>query len=253
MGFKKEKYVCLLSFLFIVACGQSEDAGFGVPTYVATEKIDGTSLGEPETNESLILEDEISQHLVVEDDVFGQGEDFSQLSDKEIEDAYADDLESLNTAIDTFAQTGLLVPQETMLAAKTKKKGGGGMSGMSCLGLGIQGEAGGESHEGMVAVGRTLLRRAGGSIAKVCSALFARGQFESMQKRNRKVSAASLRAAQASVAAGSWPYDHFINKVLQRRMGRKIPQWVRNFEKWGCLVKNVGAHTFYASKNCKRK
>lgn len=252
MGFKKELYVCLISVVFIAACGKRYA---NVDTVAASLQVssleDGQSLGDPQTEDTQHIENEIAERLVLKEDTFSNTEDFSHLNDQELEEAYGDEWNSLNDAIDSFATTGVFAPQETSIMGAAKR--GGGMSGMSCLGLGIQGEAGGESMEGMIAVGRTLLRRAGGNMGKVCSALFARGQFESMMKRPRKVSAASLRAAQQSAKLGSWPYDHFINKVLQRKLGRKIPAWVIKFEKRGCLVKNVGLHTFYASQNCKRK
>lgn len=252
MGFKKELNVCLLSALFIVACGQNHTNTESLAVSLQSAPISGDSLGEPESEDSLALEEEIAQHIKLENEEFAE-EDFSRLSDKELEDVYASEWDSINGAIDMFATTGVLIQPEPSVMGAAKKKSGGGMSGMACLGLGIQGEAGGESLEGMIAVGRTLLNRAGGSMGRVCAALFARGQFESMQKRNRKVSGASMRAAQQAAKLGSWPYDHFINKVLQRKMGRKIPKWVINFERRGCLIKNVGLHTFYASKNCKRK
>lgn len=249
MGFKKEIYSCLFASLLISACGNNTSVNDGMASSVTTEFVQVQSLGEPETQESLALEDQIAEHLSVREETVEEMEDFSSLTDKDLESMYGEDWKHLNQALDEFSVSGMFVKESVMGAAKSKKRG---MSGMSCLGLGIQGEAGGESSEGMIAVGRTLLRRADGNIGKVCSALFARGQFESMQKRNRAVSSASLRAAQQAIKLGSWPYDHFINKRLQLRLGRKIPQWVRNFERHGCLVKNVGEHTFYASKSCKR-
>lgn len=249
MGFKKEIYFCVIASLLIAACGAREGTDHNIAGAISLEQVQGQSLGEPETTESQAIEEQILHSLTVREELDAEPQDFSQLTDEELEAIYREEWEELNSALDVFALTGIITAESVMGAAKSKK---GGMSGMSCLGLGIQGEAGGESSAGMVAVGRTLLRRAGGNINKVCSALFARGQFESMQKRNRQVSAASMRAAQESVKQGSWPYDHFINKRLQLRLGRKIPAWVRTFERKGCLTKNVGEHTFYASKNCKR-
>jgi hypothetical protein len=252
MGFKKELNVCLLSVLFIAACGQSHTNTDSLAMSLRSTPTSGESLGAPESEDAVELEEQIAQYLQV-DDKESSEKDFTQWSDAELEEVYSSEWDSINVALDTFSTLGVLENSQTSVMGAAKKKKSGGMSGMACLGLGIQGEAGGESLQGMIAVGRTILKRAGGSMGRVCAALFARSQFESMQKRNRKVSAASLRAAQQSAKLGSWPYDHFINKVLQRKMGRKIPKWVVNFERRGCLVKNVGLHTFYASQNCKRK
>jgi hypothetical protein len=268
MGMKKRNWVfqsvVLLTTVSLMACGQSSEEA-GVVGSLGVTELRGTSLGEPEGAESLFRQDYIEQSFETGEDVLSADENIDDMSDEEIEQVYAEQWETVNAVMDEMEGEESILPRVNlaMMSAATTKKittkkksstksKGSGMSGMACLGLGIQGEAGGESREGMVAVGRTLLNRAGGNLGRVCAALFAKAQFESMQKRSRKVSAASLRAAQQVAKLGSWIYDHFLNKVLQRKLGRKIPTWAVKFERKGCSSKKVGGHTFYASKHCGR-
>ena len=129
------------------------------------------------------------------------------------------------------------------------------MSGLTCLAVGIEGEAGGESEAGKRAVAITIMRRAKGNPGRVCAVIFASHQFESIGRRLPRPSASSMRVAMSVIKSGvgkTCTWDHFIAKSLQRRLGRKIPAWVRDFERRGCAHKRIGNQDYYASCNCKR-
>ncbi|HRO67261.1 MAG TPA: cell wall hydrolase [Pseudobdellovibrionaceae bacterium] len=216
-----------------------------------------TSLGAPMTyREQISLQfGSLESFETAEDDADVANMD--SWTDDQIESYYEEQLETTRDWLERATgrpEVLNLLNQYQVAAAKGKTKKSG-MTALSCMAVAIQGEAGGEPYAGKVAVGETIMARAGGKSSRVCAAIFAKAQFESMAKgRLPKANAESLKAAKATLAkGGKCGYDHFINKKLQVRMGRKIPQWVRNFEKWKCATKTVGQHTFYSSCNCKRK
>lgn len=183
--------------------------------------------------------------------------DMESWTDDQIESFYEDQINTTREWLDRVTgrpEAANLLSEYQVAAAKgiTKKSG---MTALSCMAVAIHGEAAGEPYAGKVAVGETIMARAGGKSSRICAVIFAKAQFESMAKgRLPKANAESIKAAKATLAKGGrCGYDHFINKKLQVRMGRKIPKWVHNFEKWKCATKNVGQHTFYSSCNCKRK
>lgn len=210
------------------------------------------SLGEPlSMEEEQFLENSPFAELETVEDSMTASDDLSVWTDDQIENVYGDDLEFTRSILEEVTNNPFFGMSRDFMANKNKK---GQMSALSCMALAIQGEAGAEPYAGKVAVGETIMARAKGQASKVCSVIFAKAQFESMSKRVPKPNADSVRAAKAALAkGGKCGYDHFINKKLQRKLGRKIPQWVRNFEKWGCATKTIGQHTFYSSCNCKRK
>ncbi len=186
-------------------------------------------------------------------DILPDDEGIEGWSDAQVEEFYRDQLD--------FAQYWLDRVQESALnlnhIGEYQTAGSGGRAGLSaiaCMSLVIQGEAGGEPMAGKIAVGETVMARAKGNPAKVCSVVFARGQFESMTKRKRKPSADCVRAAHTTIKkGGKCGYDYFLSKSLQRALGRRIPTWAISFERRGCASKKIGVHTFYSSCNCRRR
>jgi hypothetical protein len=224
--------------------------------------VKGQSIGEPVSLDLAVLENSGPfAKLRTKVDLANQNVDFSQWSDDQIEEFYRDSVNTTNRLLDEVARNprladaigNYLVAEADAGASKPDDKSQ--MTSMSCMAAAIQGEAGAESMEGKLLVGETVMARAGGQAEKVCAVIFARAQFESMTKRVKAVNADSLKAAKMTLEkpAGQCGYDHFINKKLQRKLGRKIPKWVRNFEKWGCTTKEEGGHTFYKSCECKNK
>lgn len=221
------------------------------------------SFGQPDSLAAQLLqESDALVNLITIEDTVPEGENIDNWTDEQVEAFYYDDLEFTNDWLDRVQQNSAsLVDVGTSMEAtiprtKARKKSRrSGMSAMSCMAAAIQGEAGAESAAGKKLVGAAIMRRAGGSAARVCQVVFANSQFESMDGRRRRApSAASIRAAKSALAlGGKCTYDHFINKKLQRDLGRKIPQWVRNFERWGCRSTKIGGHHAYASCDCKRR
>ena len=55
----------------------------------------------------------------------------------------------------------------------------------------------------------------------------------------------TLRIAEAAIRrGGGCGFDHFLNKSLQRRLGRAIPSWARDFERRGCLMREAVGREF---------
>jgi hypothetical protein len=218
----------------------------------------GTSIGEPESERiRMMLSYGPLSRLSTGTGLLPEGQSFDQISDADLEAIYRQDLEFteywLNrTAADPEALNSI---GESVYAHDTRQGGvtqGPKMTALSCMAVAIHGEAAGEPMAGKLAVGETIMVRAGGRADRVCSVVFARAQFETMTNRQGQVGADSLRAAEVSLQRGpGCGLDHFINKRLQLQLGRKIPTWVHNFERRGCLKREIGQHTFYSSCNCR--
>ncbi len=225
---------------------------------VVDESEDNTGFGGPDSLAvSLSMENGPLATFETPDDNGNADVDLNGLTDDQVEALYNDDLQFTQDQLDKVVsgQESLDMLGTNQVASRKKNAGHASMSALTCLAVAIQGEAGGESDLGKKAVANVVLARAGGSSGRVCGAVFARAQFESMDGRHRaKVSAASLRAAKQALSGKggrcAYPGDHFINKNLQRKLGRPIPCWVRNFESWGCKGTKVGQQIFYNSCKC---
>jgi hypothetical protein len=213
------------------------------------------SFGEPETLGSLIYREEGPfGNLETPVDDLASEENIDMWTDAQIETHYRAAWELTNEILDQPATSGAAKRMGYYTAASLGNTGRSGISAMTCMGVAIQGEAGGEPQSGKVAVGETIMARAKGIPSRICAVVFAGGQFESMLHRMRKVSADSLRAAHSTISERpkTCGFDYFLNKGLQLRLKRSIPEWVHNFEREGCASKIEGQQTFYSSCNCRR-
>lgn len=246
-----------LSMSATASLGQSKSSASGRAVISQTGTYEVASLegfGAPLTlaEEQLLMQGPLSQ-LETEIDSISPNDDLSSWTDDQIESTYSDQMNETREWMNRLIRNKNFLNEMTRHGVAAKG-GGKGMSALSCMSLAIQGEAGAEPYAGKVAVGETIMARAKGNASRVCAVIFAKAQFESMTKRVPKPNADSVRAAKAVLQkGGACGYDHFLNKKLQRRLGRPIPKWVHNFERWGCASKTIGQHTFYSSCNCKRK
>ena len=183
-----------------------------------------------------------------------EDEDTERWSDEKLLGFFKDEIDATSLWLDKVAASPDAVKDlgGEQIAAKGFKARPK-MSGVTCMAIAIQGEAGGEPAAGKAAVAQTIMSRAGGSPARVCAVVFAYGQFEAMRKRLPRPSAESLRVAQAAIRKGrGCGFDHFLNKSLQRSLGRAIPSWAVDFERRGCLHKKIGQQDYYSSCHCAR-
>ncbi len=214
----------------------------------------GSSVGEPETLEMILFEDDNFGFETIEDSA-PANEDISKWSERKIFRHYQQEIDQTNFWLDQVRKS----PQEIArlnhdveIAKRSVRRRGPRMSGLTCMAIAIQGEAGGEPAAGKAAVAQTIMTRAGGNPARICSVVFARAQFEAMAKRARQPSAETMKVAQAAIRRGKkCGFDHFINKRLQRSLGRRIPSWVFTFERRGCLHRRIGLQDYYSSCNCR--
>jgi len=214
------------------------DESIGAPPSMELEIILHDKLADFETPATLVAEDE----------------DTEQWSDERFLEFYRDEIGATAFWIHRIASSPDAINQlgEEQIAAQ-RFKARPKMSGVSCMAVAIQGEAGGESAAGKAAVAETIMSRAGGNPARVCAVVFAYAQFEAMTKRLLRPSAETLRIAQAAIRRGKGcGFDHFLNKSLQRSLGRAIPSWVRNLERRGCRHKKIGQQDYYSSCHCAR-
>jgi hypothetical protein len=216
----------------------------------------GQSLGEPESERiHMMLNYGPLANFSTGTGLPPAGQSFDQMSDAEIEELYRQDLAFTEHWLNQAAanpEALSYLGQSAYAHNSDASPGGPRMSALSCMAVAIHGEAAGEPMAGKLAVGETIMVRAGGRPDRVCSVVFARAQFESMTKRQGQAGADSLRAAEISLQRGpGCGLDHFINKRLQLQLGRKIPKWVHNFENRGCMKREIGQHTFYSSCNCR--
>jgi Cell Wall Hydrolase len=245
----------------------------------ATEQTDGTSAAEPFASVGLPgspdaqkVFSETLRDLVTPDSSL-QGGNLAGLSGEQLlaleHDSIRDTLDLLEaTAGDNAKLVNLnaLYSQDAAASASTSSSYGlfsaadsarrPRMSALSCLATAIEGEAGGEPLAGKRAVAQTIMDRAGGSAGRVCAVIFAAHQFESMDKRHLPAPSAECmqvaREALGSHEGKSCGFDYFIAKSLQRALHRQIPDWVRDFQRRGCLHKRIGEQDYYSSCNCKR-
>lgn len=214
----------------------------------------GRSIGQPQTLQMEMVENSgpLANFETIED-ILPEGASIDGWTDDQVENFYKDQLDFTNYWMDRVQESA----QNLNYLGRYETAGKGGRAGLSaiaCMSLAIQGEAGAEPMAGKLAVAETVMARAKGRADRVCSVVFAHAQFESLANGRRKSpNAECVRAAHATIKkGGKCGFDHFINKKLQRQMGRAIPRWVINFERKGCATKRVRAHTFYSSCNCKR-
>ncbi len=212
------------------------------------------SMGEPEPLFFQIMQE--SGELEALQTENGVVPHFDELSDEQIYQIYGEQWQWTQDVLDSvlFTPEGPIFGLVSTMASKNKSSRNTSLSSVTCLAMGIHGEARGEPMSGKLAVGETLMIRAGGKSNRICAALFARGQFESARK-NRGFSAEAMRAAKATLAKkiSSCGFDYFYNKKLQKQLKRRTPDWVLNFERRGCAQKKVGLHTFYSSCKCGKK
>ena len=228
-----------------------QDAQVSVRTHMPR----GLSVGEPETLETILFEDDNFAFETIDDSV-PKKEDLSKWSDKKIFRHYQQEIDRTNFWLDQVRKS----PQEITrlnhdveVARRSFRPQRLRMSGLTCLAIAIQGEAGGEPAAGKAAVAQTIMTRAQGNPARVCSVIFARAQFEAMVKRARQPSAETMRVARSAIRSGKkCGFDHFINKRLQLALGRRIPSWVHTFERRGCYHRRIARQDYYSSCNCRR-
>lgn len=215
----------------------------------------GRSIGDAETLDSVLFNEDNGLDFETDEDSTPNRESLTKWSDQKIERQFREEVDNVNYWLDQLAgsEDGVSrFARDVEAAQRTAKPGRTKMSGLTCLAIAIQGEAGGEPTAGKAAVAETIITRAGGNPARICSVVFAHAQFEAMTKRRRQPTAETMRVAQAAIkrpkACG---FDHFINKSLQRKLGRKIPSWVTHYEKRGCRHAKIGLQDYYSSCNCK--
>lgn len=215
----------------------------------------GRSIGEAESLDSVLFSQDTGLDFETDEDSTPNRESLTKWSDKKIERHFRDEVDNVNYWLDQLAasEDGVSRFQKDVEAAqRSARPGRTKMSGLTCLAIAIQGEAGGEPAAGKAAVAETILTRAGGNPARICSVVFAHAQFEAMTKRARQPSAETMRVAQAAIKnPKSCGFDHFINKRLQLSLGRKIPSWVISYQKRGCRHAKIGQQDYYSSCSCK--
>jgi len=207
-----------------------------------TEMPSGVSISSPEFETAI--------------DTAPAGSDLSKWSDREIFSHYQSEIDNINFWLDEIERSELaLLRLHQDMAAFQKGiwiSPRVRMSGLTCLAIAIENEAGGEPAAGKAATAETIITRARGNPSRICSVVFARGQYEGMKRRARQPTAETMRIAHAAIqhpkACG---FDHFINKALQLKLGRRIPAWVFAFERRGCRHAKIGKHDYYSSCDCK--
>lgn len=215
----------------------------------------GRSFGEPESLEMILFHENNNLDFETDEDSTPNGENLKNWSDAKIQSHFQQEVDNVNFWMDELArsdQGASRFAHDVEAAQRTSIPGRTKMSGLTCLAIAVEGEAGGEPAAGKAAVAQTIMTRAGGNPARVCSVVFAHAQFEAMTKRPRQPSADTMRAAQAAINNHrSCGFDHFINRSLQLSLHRKIPSWVSYYQKHGCRHAKIGEQDYYSSCDCK--